>query len=185
MLENARLFGTPRDERRIVVQTRSGTDLENFVGAEATYQCQQRFAILCRYHGRNWSIRKSATGGYNCAGLLWSSRRAALPDPQQWWLIIREDGYRELSGGEAPQVGDIALYLKKGDENKEILHVARICEVRQIATDRFGSESGRPIPRALSKWDLTSGECIHALPDVFLNGGEPFQTRIFTDRPQP
>jgi hypothetical protein len=43
--------------------------------------------------------------------------------------------------------------------------------------------SGTKIARALSKWDATCGESIHAITDVFLNGGEEFDVCIFTDRP--
>jgi hypothetical protein len=180
MFEYPRIAGTPILSRRIVLQTRLGTDLDNFIGAEATHQCHLKFRILCESKGLHWKIRKPATGGYNCAGLVWASRRAALPDEKSWKTIINDDGYRRLLGGEQVQIGDVVVYVKKN--SNEWLHVARVCESKQIAFSKH-DESGNSIPVALSKWDVSSGESIHAVEDVFLNGGEDFEVLFYTDRP--
>ncbi len=151
------------------------------MGPDATYQCNGRFIALCNKHDGRWRVRKHATGGYNCAGMVWSSRRSVLPRPSDWRLILSEDGYRPLVNGEPSEVGDIVVYVKKNDT--EILHVARVCEMESLTVSGLGERSPNRIPRALSKWDGTSGECIHAINDVHLNGGEPFDPVIFTDRP--
>ena len=77
-----------------------------------------------------------------------------------------------------PHVGDLVLYIKKGDT--EILHVAvvfRICRLNDYEPDR-----GVAI-QALSKWDNQSGEDSHALDDLVLNGGEEYVREFWTDRP--
>ena len=132
MLEYPRLLGTPREESGIVVQTRLGTDIENFHGPEATYYCQRRFEVLIETHGKSWRQRKEATGGYNCAGLVWASRRVVLPSPGDWKKILLEDGYRKLDGKEDAAVGDVVVYRQQ--DNHEILHVARVCEIRKLAS---------------------------------------------------
>lgn len=180
MLDLPFLWGTGIDDRSIVVQTRRGTPIDNFVGPRASVQCHNFFGLLCRKHGANWKPRKPATGGYNCAGMVWASRRACLPSWQSWKTIVDEDGYRQIGDGEQLHVGDIVVYVRKADE--EWVHVARVCELLRLS---FGEGEGSPIPRVLSKWSPTLGESIHALSDVFLNGEpfEAFQALIFTDRP--
>jgi len=135
--------------------------------------------MLRQSYGMNWRPRKPATGVYNCAGMVWASRRTALTNPQQWRVVLQEDNYRKLSKTERPELGDIVVYAKVG--SGEILHVARVCEIRRF--EGGGMEHARPIIRAVSKWDAKFGEDIHAVSDVFLNGGEQFDVEYWTDRP--
>lgn len=178
-MEQARFLGTPRGSAGIIVQTHKGTSLENYVASEASVQCRKRFEVLCSTHGKNWERRKDACGRYNCAGMIWACRRTALPNPEEWKLILDEDDYRPLRENELCVIGDIVVYFDAG--SSEILHIARICQLKQLH-DANGNKLGTPIPLALSKWDASSGECIHAIPDVFLNGGEVFNVIIYTDR---
>jgi len=179
MFEETRLLGTPRDGRKIIVQTQAGTDLENFVGPEPNTFCRSRFGVLLKNYGANWEVRKPPSGGYNCAGMVWANRRTSLPSPDDWERILDEDGYRQLAAKELVNLGDVVVYW--ATKSNEILHVARICRLDRLVLSR--SSEGKAAPRALSKWDLTSGEVIHAIDDVHLNGGESFTANFFTDRP--
>jgi len=181
MFDYPRLLGTPREESGIVVQTRLGSDIENFHGPNATPFCQHRFELLRKRYGQNWRLRKEATGGYNCAGLVWASRRVALPNPDDWEKILQEDGYRKLDGKEDAAVGDVVVYRQQ--DNHEILHVARVCEIRRLHLSPT-TYSDTALPSALSKWDLTFGESIHAIQDIYLNGGVEFVVEIYSDRPK-
>jgi hypothetical protein len=105
----------------------------------------------------------------------------ALPNPDDWEKVLQEDGYRQLDGNENAAVGDVVVYRQQ--DNNEILHVARVCEIKKLhLTTTTSSDTALPI--ALSKWDLTFGESIHAIQDVYLNGGENFAVEIYSDRPK-
>jgi hypothetical protein len=180
MFEAARLLGTPLGGRRIVVQTMLGTNLENFVGPSAGTQCHSRFQALRMRHPQ-WQVRKAACGTYNCAGMVWASRRAALPEPTDWARILREDGYRPLGPSESALIGDIVVYFKAGSD--EILHVGRVCRIDRMEITGEAPEGFVRLSRVLSKVDLSCGEVVHAVNDLVLNGGELFESRFYTDRP--
>lgn len=180
MFEEERLIGTPEADARIVVQTRAGNDLENFISPSPDYQQAQRYAGLRRRCGANWEPRKPATGGYNRAGMIWASRRTCLSNHKDWRTTLRDDGYRRTDEADL-QVGDVVAYVRAEDvhhgKEPEILHVARICFFRhhQVA--------GR-IAWAISKWDAQFGEDLHAVRDCAqLCGGEPYLIEFWTDRP--
>jgi len=173
MLEEA-LLGEPR--RSIVVQTNAGSPIRNYVAPAVSQQDINFYhGALLRDHPQ-WVNRKGATGSYNCAGMVWASRRTSLTHPEDWERILHEDGYRPLAAQSGAEIGDVVVY--RSTEDREILHVARVCQKDALIV------GGNPIIRALSKWDQRSGEDIHALDDVHLNGGAPFAVEIWTDRPE-
>jgi hypothetical protein len=176
MFEDFRLLGTP--ENRIVVQTKLGNDLDAIIGPEPSQQCLNNFEVLRKRHGMHWiEIRKPPSGGYNCAGMVWAVRRAHLPQPSDWQLVLDDDGYRRIGQNEA-KTGDIVVYVRNCDN--EISHIGRICRMESLFSG--SAEIGSPTPRVLSKWDVTSGECIHAIGDVHLDGGETVTPIVYTDR---
>jgi hypothetical protein len=177
------VFEIPRftglKKRSIVIQTRKGNDgnLNNYIGPEPDYQAMAAFNLLLRTHGDRWQLRKRPCGGYNCAGMVWASRRAVLPDPVDWRRVLSDDQYRQLRHDEKPMPGDVAAYIREG--GKEILHVARICHVR------YGTPPLENINKtwAISKLHMVSGEVIHDAQDVPpLDGGERFTIEYWTDR---
>lgn len=153
------LFILGPTERSIVVETRKGSRIRNFIAPEPEHQHRQSYRLLLKKHGKHWIERKAPTGVYNCTGHVWASRRTALSEEKEWWLILDEDGYRRLAEGESPVPDDLVLYLAQPE--REIMHVARIVEVRP------GVAAGSPgIPWAVSKWDAKSGEVMHSAYDV-------------------
>ena len=176
MFEDFRLFGTA--EERIVVQTKLGNDLDAIIGPEPSAQCKSNFEVLRKTYGANWvEIRKQPSGGYNCAGMVWASRRAHLPVPADWQRVLDDDGYRQIPENKA-KTGDVVVYVRNCDN--QISHVGRICRIEKLFAGT--SEVDSPIARVLSKWDVTSGECIHAIKDVHLDGGESVTAVVYTDR---
>ncbi len=175
MFEIVRFAGSQR--RSIVFQTHTGTGLEIYISPEVTVQSANFYAAK-RKGRQSWIQRKPATGVYNCAGMVWASRRTTLPDPSDWRKILQEDKYRPVGGDELAHVGDIVVYIRKG--HTEVLHVAIVFRIDKL--DERDPHSGVCI-RALSKWDNQSGEDSHALDDVVLNGGEEYVREIWTDRP--
>lgn len=185
MFEIPRLSGT-LERSAIVVETRTGYRLENFLVPEPGIAGVNAFQAIVEKHGKQWHVRRHQGGGYNCAGLLWASRRAALPSPEDWKLILadsRGDGYRRLEDEESVEPGDIAVYLHA--TLGEILHVGRVCALEWMYSASGERIGNRPRIRVLSKLDARLGEVIHTLADVCpLNGGEPFTVELWTERPQ-
>lgn len=69
-------------------------------------------------------------------------------------MIREDDGYRRTR---YPEPDDLAIYM---DREGELLHVARIVELREGVT----KESPR-IPYAVSKWADWTGEVLHSVYD--------------------
>ena len=151
MFEIARFAGTTG--RRIVVQTHRGTELENYVAPDVTTQSANLYVARRKQHP-GWVQRKPATGVYNCAGMVWASRRTTLPEPSDWRTVLQDDNYRPLQGGELPRVGDVVLYIRKGTA-PEVLHVAVVLAANSsslsmipIAASRFASSANGTTSRA-------------------------------------
>jgi hypothetical protein len=157
MFEEARLLGPT--ERSIVVETRKGARLPNLIEVEPGEHERRRYGLLLDKYGRNWTPRKPATGGYNCAGHVWASRRTALLEPESWKTVLEDDGYRRLDEGEEPMVGDLVLYVER--KTREFLHVGCVMELQPGV-----APGSPPVPRVLSKWNSTSGEVLHNVMDV-------------------
>lgn len=172
------LFGEPR--RTIEVQTTTGKRLRNYVAPPVGQQDVSAYHLAIRPKHKKWIPRRDATGTYNCAGMVWASRRTCLTHPEDWELVLCEDGYRKVDNQNDVITGDIVVYRAKSDG--EILHVARICEIRYLDAGDGGEKI--LIPLALSKWDQKCGEDIHNLDDVNLNGGTEYEREIWTDRPR-
>jgi hypothetical protein len=176
MFGGAQLLGST--ERRIVLQTHRGREVENLIEVEPGEPERRKYQLLLRKYGRNWRQRKPATGVYNCAGLVWASRRTAILADDAWAIILADDGYRKLGPREAPLPGDLVIY-RDSDSKIGFLHVGMI-----LTLEPGIAPSSPLIPLVLSKWDSTSGEVVHLCHDV------PFDPRVFslvtefwTDRP--
>ena len=178
MFEEIRLLGPT--EKGIVVQTRKGTAIKNVLEPEPGFQQRRLYQRLLEKYGQRWQPRKPATGGYNCAGHVWASRRSGLFDPQDWRIILDDDGYRRLPEHEDPFPGDLVLYVDSG--NEEILHVGEIIEMRPGVTAQ-----SRSIPWVLSKLDAKSGEVMHYVHDVppWQSQGFLYRIEYWTERPHP
>jgi hypothetical protein len=142
-------------------------------------QCAQRFEAIKRRHP-GAIVRKGVIGGYNCAGLVWASRRAVVPNPRDWETILIEDGYRLIPDSEA-DIGDIVVDRDAADLN-QILHVGRICKMDALFVAGLERGNSRGIFMVLSKLDLTLGELIHRKDDIHFFGSSPFVSQVYTDR---
>jgi hypothetical protein len=176
MFEEVALLGN--SERRIALETKTGKPIPNLVEVEPG---QREIDIFRRYvekNGAHWQPRKSATGVYNCAGMVWACRRTSILEPSVWEEIIREDGYRWLQDGERPKPGDIAVYVLR--DPVELYHVARVAFFETVAA------SGQSIPWVISKWNSTSGESVHRVHDVPFgkkhDAGVEYAIKYVTDR---
>lgn len=112
--------------------------------------------------------------------MVWASRRTCLTEPDDWRIVLEEDGYRRLAQSETPQVGDVATYVSSAA--REIIHLARVVEIRRPSFG--GAAPGAAVPWLLSKWDNQLGESFHHSQNVHLNGGEKFELEYWTDRPE-
>jgi hypothetical protein len=171
--------------RQLALQAANGHVIANTVLPATTVADARKFELLvdaARRRGHPWEVRKPATGGYNCAGHVFATRRTAIfegkegePFEAHVRLILTWDGYRLT---EQPLPGDVVLYWMDR-QRTELLHVAVVCEVR-----RLHGGIGAGAPHVLSKWDGGSGECLHHVRHVpSATFGEDFDVQYWTDRP--
>jgi|GEM_PF-450968 len=177
MFEEAQLLGNT--ERKIILQTRLGNTIQNYVEVDPPppHSCRI-YRLFANKYGGNWRERKPPTGTYNCAGHVWACRRTTILDPAEWTKILEDDGYRQLADGESPWPGDIAIYVDR-DKDDEILHVGRVYKM----IDGLQPSSLR-IPLVMSKWNSTSGESVHQVhDDPYRKEGFNVRVKFYTDRP--
>ena len=140
----------------IPLATRKRNSIANSQGGKVAYGRIQAFRDLCQ--SRRWEFRCDSEGIYNCAGLVWATRRTGISESSEWLKVLREDDYRQLVVLENLAPDDLALYRDVDDNT--YLHVARI--VRLIPGV---SSSSAMIPIVLSKWGHDLGECLHQAYD--------------------
>ncbi len=173
MFDVQRLIGQNRQSLRL--DTRAGQHIKNEVAPPPAQQSLAREQVWLNKFRAKWIKRIGPCGIYNCAGLVWASRRTAIYDDPEWDKIYQDDEYRELNGSESPMPGDLAIY-----SHSEVgyIHVGQV-----LSLEPGILPTGRPIPRILSKWDDASGEYIHFPGDVpFRDHFTDFQLRYWTDR---
>lgn len=140
--------GEPQ-RKRIVVQTRRGSDIDNFQAEEIS---QSDLAAVGRYRQRYplavERTRPSPT--YNCHGLTFASRRTRIPDAGDVAKVLAEDDYVDVPMGEV-MPGDVVIYSRDGD----LRHSGVVLQVRH--------EGGLTTPMILSKW----GDCFEAIHSQF------------------
>ncbi len=175
MFESLLLFGTTR--RDIILHTRLRREIPNEIGPGPTPQHLLRFQSLLRRYP-SWVLRKPASGGYNCAGHVWASRRTAIYDrfEESVRSILKDDGYRSLGKQGQEKQGDVVVYWD-GDRHENILHVGIVSELREGITPQSPK-----LPWILSKWDDTSGEVLHHYNQVPWNEAD-YVLEFWTDRP--
>ena len=173
MFDVQRLIGQNRQELRL--DTRAGQHIKNEVAPPPTQQSLTREQVWLNKFAANWIKRTGPCGIYNCAGLVWASRRTAIYDIAEWDKIYRDDAYRELNDSELPMPGDLAIYSQS---EVGYIHVGQVLSLEPGLV-----KTGRPIPKILSKWDDVSGEYIHFPRDVpFGDHFTDLQLKYWTDR---
>ncbi|HVA46889.1 MAG TPA: hypothetical protein VNH11_11030 [Pirellulales bacterium] len=173
MFEEVKIF---RTERTIAVETKAGRSIANLVELMPDAKGIADYARFAAQHGGGWISRTPATGVYNCAGMVWASRRTSVLDPRLWQQIIDDDGYEWLPKSVFPMPGDVAAYVDLDAD--ELLHVGRVAyHVEGLSAE------GRRVPMIISKWNSAAGESIHREYDVpFAKWGFNFEIRYLTDR---
>lgn len=169
MFEQARLSGT--STRSIPLATSKGRDIANEVTAAPTLQSDRVWEDLKSRHGQLWKERKGPTGGYNCFGHVWASRRTGIFDDTEVSKIIEDDEYRDVAMDRACP-GDLIIY--QNADSGSFLHVARVLEIR---------DTGFKTPWVVSKFRDDLGEAFHAANvDPYRKLGIPVRIRCLTDR---
>jgi len=181
MFDNLQLLSTSSPD--IVLHTRTRRPIPNEIGCAPTEQHIRRFqALLKQGQPLGWEVRKPPTGGYNCAGHVWASRRTGIYEDleQNVKYILQDDGYRLIGRENAYTLvlqGDLVLYWDSFQQGRLFLHVGMVSEMRDGVT----RESPR-LPWVLSKWDDVSGEVLHHFKNVPFPAGD-FVVEFWTDRP--
>jgi hypothetical protein len=158
----------------LALATRRGIPIDNIVAAAPTEQSRQKWARQRAKHPK-WKERTPDVGIYNCAGMVWASRRTAIYD--DFHNILRDDAYRIVDPNEDTCVGDIVIFC--GDGNNHV-HVGLVIQV----TDGLGGGQSPKIPHLLlSKWDDSSGEYMHLVTDHCC-ASMTTHIEYWTDRPK-
>ncbi|MBN8611222.1 MAG: hypothetical protein J0L92_11585 [Deltaproteobacteria bacterium] len=146
-------------ERSIALATHEGTLIANYTTAPVLALDRRRLnrerAFVERYEKR-----RNPIAGYNCFGLVFALRRAAIERSSDVELVIKDDGYAPVDPG-AEQIGDVVVY----DADDGPTHAALVVEIRTLVT-----LSGGRVPMVLSKFDDVSGEYVHAIENVEWSG---------------
>jgi hypothetical protein len=168
-------------ERSIVLQTRLGRPITNVIDVEADDRARRKWGRLLAKHG--WTERKAATGGYNCVGHVFASRRTGVFDDleEQLEKIFVDDGYRVVRReDEVLMPGDLVTYWMPNGLKSTFLHIGMIVEMREGVI-----KSSLRIPWVLSKMDSTSGEALHHFSKVEFIAGVQHRVEFWTDRGLP
>lgn len=125
----------PRPGRSLALADYEGIDIPNYIDQErASPDLDQRSlrAFLRKLTEEGKQIRelRPRTCRYNCFGLVFGSRRANIPSPDEAVSIDRllvADAYRRLDyPKETPDVGDVIIYRLR--DSVEIIHCGFVCE---------------------------------------------------------
>ncbi len=140
----------------IPLVTRRGSLISNNQGGKVAHGKIQAFRDMCQRC--RWEFRCDPEGTYNCAGLVWASRRTGISQTADWRRILADDGYRRLVETARLAPDDLVLYRDVDDNT--YLHVARV-----VRLETGVSPNSPRIPIVLSKWGHDLGECFHQAYD--------------------
>ncbi len=160
--------------KSIRLDTSKGEAILNQIEPPPNQLSINRENLLKVKFGRKWTRRASQRGAYNCAGLVWASRRTSILKDAEWDKIYEHDGYRTLADDESPMPGDLAVY---GDEKAGYFHVGLV-----IGESEGIMKGATPFPLIVSKWDSSSGEYIHRQNDVPFQQSLDYEVKYWTDR---
>jgi hypothetical protein len=169
-------------ENTIALQTKRGSDIHTEVGTLSTPQTVNQFERFKKKHGNVIELRKEATSEYNCAGMVWASRRCILIDSKSWEQILIEDGFTEIQEQSA-ELDDLVLYY--WEDGDKLVHIGKVIRFADspatIATNSTDGAPSRTSIKVLSKIGCENGEVIHDLISPCL-GEEPTYVKFYTDR---
>jgi hypothetical protein len=121
--------GGPTDKESLGLDTRQGNHIRNVRKLERHPDAMAAAVRIMEgaYVGAHCV---SATAVYNCAGLVFGSRRTWVdPDVVDW--VLREDGFDRLPDHAKWDVGDIVVYRK----GTEVSHVGVIRSIQRRVAD--------------------------------------------------
>lgn len=178
-LDDILLIGSPKDS--IVLQTSKGSRIRNERRLAVDPYSRAELAEVVRQH-RGWEVRRPVCPTYNCAGMVWASRRTGIYQLPDYQLIRNDDGYRDTSMVDL-QAGDLAVY--RSGLSGDINHVGVILQLRptnptELWLDKFHPRQDH-VPYVLSKLGDSGDEVMHHYydwPHV-----EVHRVEFWTERP--
>lgn len=156
-------------QHSIIIQTRMGWSIPNAIRQErppvALQASRELFAEL-----RPGARLRSLTATYNCIGMVVACRRTWV-DTEHLLRVLREDGYRRLSGESQVEQGDVVVYR---DDSGDVSHVGIVLRKKLYNPNQPGDTLV-----VVSKWGA-DGEYEHDVNDVPPLLGHPAE--YWTDR---
>jgi hypothetical protein len=129
-----------RRETSIKLQTRKGTDIENYQYYELGNYDQAELRDTREEYRNKVTFKTEIIPIFNCHGFTFASGRTGIYDSTLLWKIIDEDGYTEIKLKDV-MPGDIVLYI---DHNTgDIEHSAVVIS---------NLEKDFSVPYVISKW---------------------------------
>lgn len=105
---------------------------------------------------------RSLSSAYNCMGMVFANRRTWI-DPDNFRMIMEDDGYRRVPDESELRIGDVVVYR---GENGDVSHVGIVTEIRTNV-----AQASREV-FVLSQWGAY-GEYFHRVDDVSPWLGKP------------
>ena len=147
--------GSPDDRASIALDTRKHWPIPNEQIQEIARPALEESKRLISNTNPSYQLR-SLTSTYNCMGLVFASRRTWI-EPDHFWKVADDDGYKRVESMADVRPGDIAVYMF--NSGKDVAHVGIIIESQiDLKQNRFKFV-------VLSQFGK-SGEYIHYYDDL-------------------
>lgn len=159
--------GGEDDRNSLALATIRGTRIPNWQKRERAPEAM-RDAFRFVTEGHEGRVLRSLASTYNCIGMAFATRRTCI-EPEHVSMILKEDGFAQLSQAAEVLTGDVVVYELDG----EISHVAVVESNSPNLTD------GSSNIRVLSQWGA-DGEYLHDYRDVHPQLGRP--VRFYSER---
>ncbi len=153
----------------LALQTRARRQIPNYLRVEQP-PFRLRAAVETVRRDHPTARLRSATGTYNCYGLVFANRRTWVDgdNERNIQMILEDDGYRRLQSNETPEPGDVILYRRRS--TGELSHAAVVMRIVPSVDLEV---------HVISQWGA-HGEYFHRADDVAAILGEPRE--YWTDR---
>jgi hypothetical protein len=163
MILEDRISSLPPGRWAIPLATHVGTDIPNDTckpGIRITGLVRNIKEARLR---KLYPCLREPIAGYNCFGMVFAARRAAIYDDGFIEVILAEDGYLQIDMNEV-RVDDLVIYYS----DKGPYHAARIVrrEDTALVLNELTAPTHRPSLIVLSKFDDMTGEYEHNVDDT-------------------
>jgi hypothetical protein len=146
-------YDPPKDQT-IRIDTRTGTAIPNVQDPVLPPdKLDVAAAVRDKYVRGSTLLLNGPSGFYNCAGLVFASRRSQIIEMSLIWSILEQDAYRKVENEREVAIGDVAVY----SQDTRCEHVGLVVASPELPLG---------VPRILSKfgWAIEAVHFAHEGP---------------------